>query len=328
MSSGSALVAVSCIALAGCAVAQQMLAASDDFADYRAFRMAAPEGLRLARAQAYLEHHPRGTWATEVRSLFEAEEETWFEAAKASRTRARDYVADLPHGPHVEAARALLIVFEKEETDIDTLVLLADSRRTSAMLDVESIRRRQVSEVILEELSVLIDPAMWGSTLDDPPRALASVLRGPPERTWGTGPSPPRPTGRREDRLFFVLRTPGETEARVAQVRLRLSLQRGRIVGGIIDGEDLFVRWAEANQMRVLDPTLAAERAVAANDVAEVLAGALEARLPASRCTVQGPPSKDEILARACDGWRVSARMGARPGDDDLIAVQGPPWKG
>src|SRR5579862_9704831 len=84
----------------GCAVPTQMFAAADDYADYRQFRVAAEPGKRLARAQAYLERHPRGHWADEVRVAFDSEEEAWFEAAKESRARARDYVVDLPHGPH------------------------------------------------------------------------------------------------------------------------------------------------------------------------------------------------------------------------------------
>jgi hypothetical protein len=317
-----ALARVACLACVDCAVPKQMLAASDDLADYRAFRVAAQEGTRLARAFTYLRRHPRGAWVDEVRVVFEAEEPAWFEAAKTSRMLARDYIVDLPHGPHVEAARALLAFIKQEDTDIDMLVLLADSRRMDATLDVEAVRRQQMSEVVLEELSVLIDPATSGARVDDPPRALASVLRAPPQRTWGTGPSAPPLNPLREDQLFFVIRTPTGIEERFAQVRLRLSLQRKRVAGGRIEGADLFVRWAEANEVRVLDAASPTDRAAAASSVVGILEGALEARLPAARCTAQ--PRRGEILARACDGWRVSVRRGARSGDDDVIIVQGP----
>ena len=302
---------------AACAVPRQMLAGPNDLADYRAYRLATREGTRLARAQKYLERHPRGAWAGEVRVAFHAEESAWFEAAKNSRAIASDYLVDLPNGPHAEAARALLGLFDQRESDLDMLELLAASRRTGVALDLESDRRRRVGEVVLEELSALLDPSTWSTGLDDPPRALSAVLRGSAARTWGSAP-----TGFRQDELFFVLPTPTGPESRVAEVRFRLVLDHDRAVRGIIEGEDLFVRWAEANETRVLDSTAPADRSAAASEVLEVLAGALEARLPLPRCAVR--LSQDEIFARACDGWRAFARMGARAGENDVIVVQGP----
>jgi hypothetical protein len=292
-----------------------MFASSGDFTDYRAFRAAEQEGARLARAQQYLNRHPHGAWVDDVRRTFEAEEPAWFEGAKTSRAKARDYVVDLPHGPHVQAARALLALYYEPELDLDMLELMAEARRSAAFLEIQSERRRRVSELILEELAALLDPRAAGARLDDPPEALAAVLRGTHPCTWGKCV----PTARRNDELYFGLPTPTEVEARVAKVSLELVLEHGRVVGGRIEGEDLFVCWAEANEIRVLDASASSDRAAAANDIAEVLAGALEASLPASRCVVR--PRQGEIVARACDGWHVSVRMGARPGATDVIAV-------
>jgi hypothetical protein len=311
------VLALSCATFVGCAVPKQMLAASDDLADYRAFRVAAHEGTRLARAQAYLRRHPRGVWADEVRLAFETEEPAWFEEAKNSRTRAREYLIDLPRGPHADAAHALLLVSVEHDADIDMIELLTAAQHTSAMLDLEAERRRRVGEVVLEELSVLIDQATWRASLDDPPHALAAVLRGSAPHTWGSGPK-----ALRQDDFFFTLPTPNGSEARVAQVRLLLALDRGRVNGGRIEGEDLFVHWAEADETQLLDATSPTDRAAAATYLVDVLAGALEARFPGSRCWTR--PRQREILVRACDGWRASASMGARPGDDDVITVRGP----
>src|SRR5665811_1665999 len=103
--------------------AQASCAIPGDLRDYREFRTAAHEGRRLAKAQRYLARHPEGAWAAEVRALFDAEEEAWFEAAKASRTRAREYVIDLPDGPHADGARALLVLFDEHQGDVETLTL-------------------------------------------------------------------------------------------------------------------------------------------------------------------------------------------------------------
>jgi hypothetical protein len=308
---------VVCLSLLGCAVGTQMLAAPDDLADYRAYRVARREGDRLARAQAYLKRHPVGAWANEVRIVFDAEEAAWFESAKASRSRARDYLVDLPDGPHVEAARALLLLFDEHKDDIDTLELLAASRRTAAMLDAESERRRRVGEVVLEELSALLDGETWGARFDAPPPALAGALCGPVPRTWGAGP-----LGRREDELFFVVPTPDGAQARALTLRFQLLFSRGRVFEGRIEGQDLFIRWAEAISVRVLDPNAEEDRRVASAAVADVLAGALEGRMPASRCAA--PLQEREVLARGCDGWGASVVMGSREGDDDVVAVRGP----
>jgi hypothetical protein len=315
-------VALSCAALA-CAVPRQMLAQPGDLSDYRAFRTAANEGERLAHARRYLQVHPQGVWADEVRSAFDAEEPEWFEHAKSSRARARTYLIHLPDGPHAEAARNLLVLFDQHEGDIETLELLADARRTAATLDEESAKRRRVSDVLLEELAALLDPATWGSRLDEPPPALADVLRGPVRRTWGGATR-----AWRSDELFFVLPAPQGEQSRLAEVRFQLWLEAGRVAQGVIGGSDLFVRWAEAIGMRSLDPTRAPDRAAASSTVADVLGGALEGTLPAARCSTPGKTDgvdADVVLARSCDGWAVTVRMARHDGDPDTIEVRGPP---
>jgi hypothetical protein len=304
-------------ALAGCAVPQQMLAAPSDLDDYRAFRTAEHEGRRLYQAQRYLEKHPHGAWVDEVRAAFDAEEEAWFEAAKSSRARAREYLVDLPDGPHAEAARALLVLFDEHQTDTETLELLADARRTGATLDYETNRRKRVSDVVLEELAALLSPDTWGVRLDAPPPALARALRGEVAHTWGGAPHV-----QRQDQLFFVLPTPQGVQARVADVGFEIFLTAGRVREGAVAGDDLFVRWTEATVVRVLDAGKPADRGLAASTVKDLIGGALEATLPASRCSAK--PRPDEILARECDGWTVSVHMGTGPGTGDFIDVHGP----
>lgn len=310
--------ALATVGLLGCVVPRQMLAAPDDLADYRAFRTAKAEGKRLAAAQRYLARHTHGTWADEVRAAFDLEEEAWFEAAKVSRSRARDYVVDLPDGPHADAARSLLVLFDEHQADLDTLMLLADARRTEATLDLESSRRRHATEVLLAEAGALADPATWGASLDAPPPALATALRGEVASTWGGATR-----SRRDETFFFVLPTPQGSQARAMAWTFDLVLDRGRVVQGLVQGEDLFVLWSEALLVRVLDPTSAADRALAAATVVDVLSGAFESAVPAARCAAR-PSGASELLSRACDGWVVSARMGREQGEADVIDVVGP----
>jgi hypothetical protein len=293
-----------------------MLAAPEDLADYRAYRTAEHEGRRLYEAQQYLERHTHGAWAEEVRAAFDREEPEWFEAAKTSRARAREYVIDLPTGPHADAARSLLVLFDEHQADFETLQLLAASRRMEALLDVETARRRRVSEIIRGEVAALLDPPTWGAHLDSLPPTIARAFRGDVPRTWDGGHH-----AHRQDELFFVLPTPQGSQARVVEVGLQVWLEQAGIAEGLVQGADLFVRWSEAMLVRVLDPGAAEDRALAASTVADVLAGALEASLPAARCAAT--LKHGEILARACDGWTTSVRMGDARGSEDAVVVRG-----
>ena len=301
---------------AACVVPRQVLASSDDLADYRAFRLAEHPGRRLFEAQRYLERHPRGAWADEVRAAFDAEEAAWFEAAKVSRARAREYLVDLPTGPHVEAARNLMLLFDEHQDDADTLILLADARRTWATLDHEAERRRKVTETVLQEVAALLEPSTWGARLEGAPPALAGVLRGEVPHTWGGATH-----AQRSDDLFFVVPTPEGAHASVVELDFQLWMENGGVAEGVVHGKDLFVRWGEALLTQILDAARPGDRARAAAAVTEVLAGALEAALPAARCQVALQPG--ELLARACPGWTVSIRMGPGPGTEDSIAVRG-----
>jgi hypothetical protein len=293
-----------------------MLAAPDDLRDYRAFTLALRQGSRLACAQRYLRRHPHGAWAEEVGEAFEAEEPVFFEQAQTSRSKARLYLIDLPNGPHADAARALLVLFDAHQDDLDTIMLLSSARRTAALLDYETDRRKRLSDLVLQDVAALLDRATYGASLEEPPPLLASVLRSGPRHTWGGEAQPSR-----LDQVFFVVPTPEAVQPREVDVALELAEARGRIVGGRVHGDDLFVRWAEAMLVRVLDPTDASDRATAAAAVRDVLGGALEATLPESRCD---SASDHDIVSRTCDGWSVKVTMGAGGGTDDGIDVHGP----
>lgn len=307
------------IALSSCAVPSQMLAGPSDLADYRTFRAAAYEGARLALAHQYIDRHPRGAWAEEVRGVFDVEEPAWFELAKTSRWRARAYLVDMPWGPHADAARALLNLFDGHPEDVDTLELMAKAQLMEATLNAESATRKRVGELVLEELAALLDKTTWSASLDVPPAMLEGVLRGPARSTWGWGGT--KLAWERTDEVFFVVPTPGGPLTRDAAVHFQLKVERGRVTQGTIQGANLFVRWAEAMQGQLFDPDNAGDRTTAASEIVEVLGGALEGQLPSARCRVN-PIGKGGILTRACDGWLASVRMGSRTGDTDVIEIR------
>jgi hypothetical protein len=226
---------------------------------------------------------------------------------------------DMPWGPHADAARALVNLFEGHPEDVETLELIAKAELMEATLNAESATRKRVGELVLEELAALLDKPTWAARLDAPPATREGVLRGPARSTWGLGGT--KLNSERTDRVFFVVPTPDGPVTRDVDVRFQLKLERGRVTQGTIQAANLFVRWAEAMQARTLDMDNANDRTTAALEIVEVLRGALEAQLPAVRCRVK-PIGRGGILTRACDGWLVSARMGNRSGDVDTIEVR------
>ena len=58
------------------------------------------------------------------------------------------------------------------------------------------------------------------------------------------------------------------------------------------------------------DASNAKDRAVARARVSDVLSGAFEATLPASRCAAPSESSASALLRRSCDGWSVESAYG------------------
>ncbi len=300
----------------GCAMGRQLVAGDADFRDYRAFRMAAAEGPRLSRASAYLDVHPQGEWAPEVRAAFDAEEPAFFERCQASRETAREYLVDLPNGPHAAAAMALLVEYSMKVEDLATARLLRDARRTEAKLEAAAGRRRAVGEAILTATGALLAEGVYGTRIEDSPAALRRVLGGEAAVSWGTTPA------RRDADYFFVIPTPEGRQERVATLTVRVVLDAGVIVEGRIEGLDLFVRWDESDLVRPLDASAPNHRSEAAFHAQEQLTGALEARLPAARCGEQRRPG--ELVHRACDGWTATVAWGQVEGEPDVVSIRGP----
>lgn len=317
-------------ALAGCHVGEQIVAPTDDLTDYRAFRMAAHPGTRLARAQQYLEAHPNGTWADEVRGAFEKEEPEYFERAQGSREKAREYLVDLPRGPHADAALAILVEYDSKVEDLETARLMRGARRTEALLDNASNQRRVVGERVLGHVAALADPVVYGAPITSLPEALRVDMEGPAKRTWGRMPL------RREEEVFFSLPAKRERESRVASVAVALAVEGDRVLAGWVEGPDLFTRWAEADLMKPLDAGQPGDRSLAGKHVAEVLGGALEGRFPAAKCGPPGglpslrvrpllpkvaarAPRGRVVFARACEGLRIEALQGDGPGEGDVV---------
>jgi hypothetical protein len=294
-----------------------MVAGSGDLEDYRAFRVAAAEGTRLARALRYLERHPKGAFADEVRGAFDEEEPRFFERSQATSEGARRYLADLPDGPHATAALALITALRSTMADAELRDIARKVRYEDAKLETAAVQRRAVGEAILGAVGVLLDENVYGVTPAEGPPTLRALMLGRTGSTWGTVPS------HREEDLFFLLPTRPERESRLVTLEVTLLEEDGLVTSARIEGTDLLVRWAEADQIVKLDPTAPGDRTEAQMHALDRLAGALERRFPASSCPDQR--GERDLYHRRCDGWEVAVVPSASAGEKDAIILRGRP---
>ncbi|MDB4945260.1 MAG: hypothetical protein JWP97_4794 [Labilithrix sp.] len=301
---------------AGCAALRPVTASSGDLADYRAFRVAAADGTRLARAKQYLERHPQGAFADEVRGAWDAEEPRYFAKAQSSREYARRYLVDLPDGPHAAAAMAMLVALQSTMDDAELTDIARKAQRDDVKLEAAAVQRRAVGEAILGAIGVLLDEEVYAARQSEGPPALRALMSGGHGTTWGAA------TAEHEEDHFFLLPTRPVRESRLVTMKVSLTEEEGRVVAAAVSGPDLFVRWAEADRIVRLDPAAPEDRTEAQIHVQERLVGALERRFPASHC----PDARGdrELYHRACDGWEARVTAGTAAGESDVIVIRGP----
>lgn len=291
-----------------------MTAPSDDLEDYRAFRVAAAEGTRLARAKRYVERHPNGVWIREVKAAFDEEEPRHFEEAQASREGVRRYLADLPDGPHAQAAIAMLMAFGSSIEDAELRDIARRVRYEDAKLEAAAGKRRAVGEGILSAVGVFLDEDVYGTPLSDAPPKLRFLLMGKNAPTWG-GVS-----ARHEEDHFFLLPTRPERESRLLTLEISVIEDGGAVKGGTVEGSDMLVRWAEADQIVRLDSSAPEDRTEAQVFAMSRLEGALERRFPSATC----PDLREnrELYHRACNGWEAVVLPGVKSGDKDSVVIR------
>ncbi len=306
-----------CLLPLGCATFKPMIAGSGDLEDYRAFRVAGAEGTRLARAQKYLARHPAGAFAEEVRAAYDDEEPRYFEASQATQEGARRYLVDLPDGPHAAAALALLTALGSNMQEAELRDIARRVRYEDAKLESAALQRRAVGESILGAIGVLLDDEVYGVPRTEGPPSLRALMTGRTASTWGTVPA------RREEDFFFLLPTRPERESRLFTLEITLGEQDGVVTSARIEGADMLVLWAEADQIVKLDPSASEDRTEAQVHAMDRLGGALERRFPEASCPDRR--AEHELYHRTCNGWEVVVLPGARAGAKDAILIRGRP---
>ena len=232
--------------LAHCAVVRPIVASNADLADARRVKLARAEGDRLSHMEKYLAQHPNGEWAGEFRAAFDVEEPAFYRACTKSRDAAIDYLAWLPRGPHADAAFALVRSFDEPAAETEEARMLKAAEENEKRLERLAQERQDAKDAVLETARVLVDPANYGRAVEQSPDLARYMLGG---FTFGRTPS------KRQRVLSFTIPSKNGPLDRTLEFTVTLTKSGDAVTGAVIDGPDLFQRWAEAALVREVSPS-------------------------------------------------------------------------
>ena len=145
----------------GCAT----VAGREDYAAYRQVRLAEDDQTRLAAVARYLEEHPSGQWAGELRAEHEQAETSVYEEHKGTAEGLRFYLSVYPEGRFSAQARdrlaALDTVAGRRAQEAETDREVNRSRREEALQE----RREWASDAISFWTRTLLGIDLWGQPI-------------------------------------------------------------------------------------------------------------------------------------------------------------------
>jgi hypothetical protein len=305
--------------LGSCASTARVTGDFGEYRSYRAIRLAPTLEQRLGASERYLREYPHGDYREEVRRWFAPAEKHYFKLAWNNLPRLRAYLDAMPKGPHAEAVSDRI-------TELESRRVFAD-RRDQRMLDVARGFESRFAEAAEQRRELLRELSVWARLLGQ-------------TRTFG------EPTSELDSELllrFRVRQPPGTCAAdlctkvfsfpyavpddkllvnRAAEVTLRIQLERGLVRELSLSGPDLFMRVAEAVEVRAV-PNNPQNRAEALGHAVDVLSEALDVPMPKTKCEAEAV--SPVVLARRCNGVRVRVVAGLEPGSLDRLVVSPEP---
>ena len=285
--------------VSGCA----MFAGRDDYASYRKVRLAESERSWLVAMRDYIEEHPDGQWADEVRAERAELEPMFWEENRETIGGLNQYVEAYPDGPHraegEERLGALREVAASRAEEAQAASAVLEERRRERM----AFRRGWVTRATRFWVGTFLAVENWGSP-------IADVARGNAEfnRAYGLRP-PPRCSTEECVKLYqgtYQIPLPGQTAlTRRLQVVLRLRLEEGNLVRAeMLLPEQGFSRWYELENRTVVTDGDPEQRQAA-------ITWALERLVPAIRESAENVTSID-VVPEPIDPTECSAGVGER----------------
>jgi hypothetical protein len=303
--------------LVGCEVASTMAAPNDEYVAWRKVRTSSSVEARLKASHAYLERFPHGHWTEEVRPWFLRAEAKYYVRREESPPGLEEYLEVLPRGPHAEEARLELERHRARVAEGVRSRIEIDARYTEARLAELARQRENARESFASWVGRLLSIESWGERTTSLDHEFIYAWRID------------KPRGRCvEDRCSklveqqFELPGGGDQVARELDFEVILLLQQGMLQQTSLQGPHMFSRLYEASASK---PVLAGDAQARVQAIAfavDVLNGAAEARLAASRCHQDAVGSV--VFKRACDGWSIEAIAAEEPAVDDQVIVRGP----
>lgn len=311
------VMALSSSACAG--FATTVFAPHHEYEAYRSVRTSRDLEQRLQASAQYLKRYPQGRWEASVRPWYLRAEARYYVRRKDSIAGLIGYLRVLPSGPHAEEAKARLAALQERERMVVAERLMQEAEFTEQRLAERARGREAARDAFALWLGRLMAIDTWGER--------TSHLDHETLFAWRLD----EPQGRCVDhvctklvQLPYELPGGGDQAKRVMVLEVVLELDPGQGVlrQARLRGPGLFSRLWEATHGQAARPS-GASRVTSIAFAAEVVRGAIEARLPKARCDRQ--PVAPVVIDRACDGWSVVMRVPEEPAGDDEIIIMGPP---
>jgi hypothetical protein len=300
-----------------CASTARITGDFGDYGMYRQVRLATTLETRLENSLRYLLEYPHGDYSEQVRSWFSVAERRYFRLAWDNLPRLRAYLSAMPHGPHAAAVGERISELELRSVFANRREQrIVDRARTfEQRLTRAAEQRRDFLREFGELTRLLAATRSFGQPISELDSELLLRFRVPE--------SPGRCENDHCTKIFsFAYSVPEDKELsdRKVDVLLEVALDRGLVQTLALSGPELLSRVAEAAAVRAVPPGNPQARAEALGQALDVVADALDASLPKSRCEAESV--SPIVLARRCDGLQLDIVAGTDVGALDRIVVR------
>ncbi len=310
--------------LTACTPGKAFIATASDYSAYRATRIGATFDERVGAAARYLERHPNGAYADEVRRTFSKAEPLFYERKQKTAADLERYLTVLPDGPHAKEAKDALAFAIAREGRPDDLLVLATSTRLR--LEANARSRAHARGELSSWLERAMAKGVFSAPLSEGPKELLIPFTlGLPEPRCAPITSASKGTTRRCRKLLslpFVI--PAKRSYEQHELTFEISIETAadttprRIV---LSGPDLFARLQETYAKNAIESVDLAKRIDAVERAVDVVTGAFEAQVSIEPTCAKDVAAPD-VVHLECNGIAVVATLGGGADGDDIVEIK------